>query len=223
MLKKFLVILLAVLVSPLCFNHEALGQTSQTVTNHQKKSLFFSLYGEGGWAFSSFHSTNKCINPKFSSISSVALGAGVNMRFLESTSNNRFVEDGLFALQAGILYTKSGFEADDEKITGDYICVPLSLQYYPIRDLYVELGMEMCMNIGLSPSSTQINGLNLDLDNHRAHDFKIGIGAGYIHKFKNIGPIGISAKYLIGTSEFAENLPWKSNQLKICVCYRFGL
>lgn len=221
MLKN--VLLLAVFVFPLCFNHEAFGQTNQAVTNHQKKSVFFSLYGEGGWAFSSFHSSNESISPKFSSISSVALGGGINMRFLESTSNNRFVEDGLFALQAGILYTRSGFKADNEKITGDYICVPLSLQYYPISNLYAELGVEMCMNIGLSPSSTQINGLNMDLSNHKANDFKIGIGAGYIHKFNNIGPIGISAKYLIGTSKFAENLPWKGNQLRISVFYRFGL
>ena len=134
MQKKHFVLLLAMLVSPLCFNQEAFGQTYQTVTNHQKKSVFFSLYGEGGWALSSFHSSNESIDPKFSSVSSIALGGGINMRFLESTSNNRFVEDGLFAFQAGVLYTKSGFEADDEKITGDYICVPLSLQYYPIKD-----------------------------------------------------------------------------------------
>lgn len=222
MLKRNLVLLLAVLVYPLCFNLEALGQTNQTVTNHQKKSVFFSLYGEGGWALSSFHSSNESIDPKFSPVSSVVLGAGVNMRFLENTSKNRFVEDGLFALQTGVLYTKSGFEADEEKITGNYICVPLAFQYYPIKDLYVELGMEMCMNIGLSPSSAQINGLNMNLDDHKANDFKIGVGAGYIHKFKNIGPIGISAKYLFGTSEFAENLPWKGNQLRLSVFYRFG-
>lgn len=220
MTKKSITLLLILFVSLLFCTQHVQGQT---VTNNQKKSVFFSLYGEGGWTLSSFHSSNESIDPKFSSVSSITLGGGINMRFLESTSNYRFIEDGLFAFQAGVLYTKSGFEADDEKITGDYICVPLSLQYYPIKDLYVELGTEMCMNIGISPSSAQINGLNMDLDNHKANDFKISIGAGYIHEFENIGPIGISAKYLIGTSEFAENLPWKGNQLRISVFYRFGL
>lgn len=220
MSKKCISLLLILLVSLLFCTQRVQGQT---VTNDQKKTMFFSLYGEGGWSLSSFHSSNESIDPKFSSTSSVALGGGINMRFLESKSHYRFAEDGLLAFQAGILYTKSGFEADDEKITGDYICVPISFQYYPISDLYVELGMEMCMNIGLSPSSAVIQGLNIDLDNHKANDFKIGIGAGYIHEFENIGPIGISAKYLIGTSEFAENLPWKGNQLRISVFYRFGL
>lgn len=187
-----------------------------------EKPLYLSAYAEGGWALSSFHSTDATSDPDFSSLSGINLGAGINLRFMKRDSRSK-VKDGLFAIQAGIHYTKAGFSVDDEKVTGNYISVPISFQYYPINNLYIEAGPEMCMNIGLSPSSAVIQGLNLNLDNHKANDFKIGIGAGYIHEFENIGPIGISAKYLIGTSEFAENLPWKGNQLRISVFYRFGL
>jgi hypothetical protein len=187
-----------------------------------EKPVYFSAYAEGGWAMSMFHSTEANNDPDFSSISGINLGGGINMRFMKRDNRSK-VKDGLFALQAGVHYIKSGFSVDDEKVTGNYICIPITFQYYPINNLYIEAGPEICMNIGLSPSSATIQGLNIDLENHKANDFKIGIGAGYILEFDKIGPIGISAKYLIGTSEFAENLPWKGNQLRISVFYRFGL
>ena len=187
-----------------------------------EKPLYISACAEGGWVLSSFHSTDTNIDPNFSSISGINLGASINVRFMKRDNRSK-VKDGLFAIQAGLHYFKAGFSADDEKVTGDYISVPVSFQYYPINNLYIEVGPEVCMNIGQSPSSAIIQGLNMDLDNHKANDFKIGIGAGYVREFDNIGPVGISAKYLIGTSEFAENLPWKGNQLRISVFYRFGL
>ena len=187
-----------------------------------EKPLYLSIYAEGGWALSSFHSTDAASDPDFSSLSGIHLGAGINLRFMKRDSRSK-VKDGLFAIQAGIHYTKAGFSVDDEKVTGDYICLPIFFQYYPINNLYIEAGPEMCMNIGLSPSSAVIQGLNINLDNHKANDFKIGIGAGYIHEFDKFGPIGISAKYFFGTSNFAENLPWKGNQLRLTVFYRFSL
>lgn len=187
-----------------------------------EKSLHLSAYAELGWALSSFHSTDANIEPDFSSVSGVNIGGGINLRFMRRDNRSK-AKDGLFGLQAGIHYTKAGFSVDDEKVTGNYICIPISFQYYPISHLYIEAGPEMCMNLGLSPSSAVIQGLNIDLDNHKANDFKIGIGAGYLHEFDNFGPIGISVKYLFGTSKFAENLPWKGNQFRISVFYRFGL
>lgn len=221
MSKNSFTLLLILIASLFSLNQEVCSQT----VSKQKKPVFFSLYGEGGWALSSFHSSNENLNPEFSPVSSFALGTGINMRFLGKPSRNRFVEDGdgLFAVQAGLLYTQSGFKVDEEKVTGNYICIPVAFQYYPISDLFVEMGAEMCMNVSLSPSLANLQGLNINLDKHKANDFKIGIGAGYIHRFDKFGPIGVSVKYLFGTSDFAENLPWKGNQLRISVFYRFGL
>ena len=220
MFKKHYALLLTFVASLCFFNQKA---NCETVSD-QKKPMFFSLYGEGGWALSSFHSSNESLNPQFSPVSSVALGMGANMRFCKMAKTHRYAaEDGLFAVQAGLLYTQSGFKSDQEKVTGHYICIPLAFQYYPISDLYVELDAELCMNVSLSPSFATFKGLNIDLDKHKANDFKFGVGAGYMHKFEKFGPIGISVKYLIGTSDFAENLPWKGNQLRLSVFYRFGL
>lgn len=230
MSKKRIPLLLALIGFLFILNQKA---NCETVSD-QKKPVFFSLYGEGGWALSSFHSSNENLNPQFSSISNFGLGAGVNMRFCKKANDKRYAEDGLFAVQAGLLYTQSGFKVDEEKITGNYIGVPIYFQYYPklytpkkhqnsVGSPYVELGAEIWMNVGLSPSNAVFQGFNIDLDKHKANDFKIGIGAGYMHKFEKFGPIGISVKYLIGTSDFAENLPWKGNQLRLTVFYRFGL
>lgn len=220
MSKKSLTLLMILIASLLCINQDA---CSQTVSGRQKMPVFFSLYAEGGWTSSSFRSSNESVKPKFSPISSFALGAGINMRFIEKTSKNRFAEDGLFALQAGVLYTQSGFKADDEKVTGDYVCVPISFQFYPISNLYVEFVTEMWMNVKLSPKSAMIQGLNINLDKHKANDFKYGVGVGYCLPIAKHSSIGISAKYLFGSSDFAKNLPWKGNQRRISVFYRMGL
>lgn len=68
----------------------------ETVSD-QKKPVFFSLYGDSGWALSSFHSSNESLNSQFSPVSSVALGMRANMRICKKVKNHRYAaEDGLF-------------------------------------------------------------------------------------------------------------------------------
>lgn len=220
MSKKSLTLLMILIASQLCINQDA---CSQTVSDRQKKPVFFSLYAEGGWTSSSFHSSNESVKPKFSPVSSFALGAGINMRFMENANKTRFAEDGLFALQTGVLYTQSGFKADDEKVIGDYVCVPISFQFYPFSNLYVELVSEMWMNVKLSTKSATVQGMSINLDKHKANDFKYGIGVGYCLPIAKHSSIGISAKYLFGSSDFAKNLPWRGHQRRISVFYRLGL
>lgn len=194
----------------------------------KSKIVHPSLYVEGGWNLSSCHSGDKSLSPEFSSVSGFAIGAGANMRFLKSKYLQREAENGLLAFQAGILYAQSGFKTRDEKVTGNYVCIPMSFQCYNPwnwgnNELFIALETEICLNVGLSPSSAVIQGLSIDFSEHKANDFKIGPGVGYMRKFGKIGPVGFSLKYLFGTSEFAENLPWKGNQLRLSVFWRFGL
>lgn len=194
----------------------------------KSKNVHPSLYVEGGWNQSSCHSGDKGLSPEFSSVSGIAIGAGANVRFLKSKYLQREAENGLLAFQAGILYAQSGFKTKDEEVKENYVCIPMSFQCYNPwnwgnNELFIALETEICLNVGLSPSSAVIQGLNMDLSGHKANDFKIGPGVGYMHNSGKFGPVGISLKYFFGTSEFAENLPWKSNQLRLSVFWRFGL
>lgn len=208
MLKKFSIILLLALVSvPV-----ALAQGADDASK-----FHFSIYAEAGLGLTSFRSSDKALDPSFSSVVSPVAGIGANVRTIGRDSH---ADKGWLGLQAGVLYTKYGFKADgDIKITGDYLCIPIDVQVYPLENLYISAGPEICLNLGLSPKNARILDMDIDLNNRKANDVKIAVGAGYM--LKSI-PIGIQAKYLIGTSNFMSNLPWKNNQARLSIFYRFS-
>lgn len=195
------------------------GQGQQweiTTTKSKSNSLQFSLYANAGLSLSFFSSNDNQINLDFSPMVGVALGGGANISFMKGV----FLGSDKLSGQIGLLYTQAGFATENEKVKGGYLCIPVSLQYYPIQNLYAELVLSPCINFGLSPSEIIEPGLIVMLDDHRANDFKIGFGAGY--RLEAI-PLGVSANFYFGTSNFADNLPWKSNQLLINLFYRFDI
>ena len=176
----------------------------------------FSIYGEGGATLTSYRSMDMTYNPGFSTLASFHVGAGVNARFFKR--NQVSVKDGLLGIQAGVLYTQGGFVSGQQTVKGNYLCIPVCFQLYPVKNLFLETGPEACLNLGLTPEQFIVGDDNLDLRGLRANDLKLAVGAGYI---LDTIPLGISVKYLIGTNNFAKNLHWKSNQLRISVFYRF--
>ena len=193
-----------------------MGQKWEIVHPSQTKSLQLSLYAEAGLGVSSYHSTDESLAPDFSSAVGLSIGGGANLCFMEKL----FLDEDKVAGQMGLSFLRAGFSSGGEKVRGNYLCVPLSVQYYPMSNLYAELVLQSCLNLGLSPVVVYMEGLFIDMEGHHANDFKIGLGAGYV---LDAIPLGFSARYLFGTSNFAENLPWKGNLLQISVFWRFGL
>lgn len=195
------------------------AQSGVDLSDNVQKPLHVSIYAEAGLDYTTYHSTEELLKPDFSSVLGPNAGVGVNLRFLRRDKSDP-AENGWLALQAGVHYDRSGFKADGIKFSMDNLCIPVDLQVYPIKDLYVSSGVEFCVNLGLSPKTAHVMGLDLNLGEHKANDLKLAFGAGYI--LPSV-PIGISAKYLIGTSKFMDNLPWKGNQVRVSVFYRFGM
>ncbi|MBQ3355480.1 MAG: hypothetical protein II829_03215 [Bacteroidales bacterium] len=207
MIKKLTIILLI-----LASNMLVWGQQDWVVVS-KKSPLSISIYGEVGWALSSYHALENNFDVNFSPIAGMCLGggAGLNLEIGNGTSSS-------LSAQAGLLYTRSGFAVEEQKVAGHYLCLPIAFQYYPLDFLYMELRAVPSLNIGSSPDAITIHNLTMVLDNHRANDFKIGLGAGGF--IKSIG-MGISMRYNFGLSKFAENLPWKGNQFEMLLYYRF--
>lgn len=192
---------------------QQVGQQWEITNPAKTNSIQLSLCVEIGLGMSFYHSTEENFAPDFSPVASVVLGGGFIL-------NKTLVNGDKLSGKIGVLYIRSGFTSESEKVRGNYLCVPVSIQYYPITNLYAELVMQPCLNIGLSPTVANIEGLSINLEGHRANDFKMGLGVGYW--FKAI-PIGISARYLFGTSNFAENLPWRGNLFQVSVYYCFSI
>lgn len=199
----------------------AYGQQDWSITSSSKpkiktNSIHVSLYVEAGAGLSFYHSTDKSAATDFSSAVGIVFGGGANICFLDKV----FFNEDKLAGQVGLSFASAGFSSDGEKVRGNYLCVPLSIQYYPISNFYAELVFQPCLNIGLSPTVAYIGESFINLEGHKANDCKIGLGVGYV---LDAIPLGFSARYLFGTSDFAENLPWRGNLLQICVFYRFDI
>jgi hypothetical protein len=207
MIKKFTIVLII-----LACNMLAWGQQDWVVVS-KKSPLSIGVYAETGWTLSSYHASEKTFDVSFSSTMAMCLGGGfcMNLEIGKGSSSS-------LSTQVGLLYSRPGFVIEEQKVVGHYLCLPIAFQYYPLEYLYLEFRAVPCLNVGLSPKLLVIRNMELVLDKHRANDFKIGIGAGgYI---KSIG-MGISLRYNFGLSKFAENLPWKCNQLEMLLYYRF--
>lgn len=217
MSKQYLIILLLAVTSV----HFLFAQNTEPQQSRQKKEspIYASLYVEGGALLSMYHSTDSKLDPEFSSVFGPTGGVGVNLMFLKR-DKYRSADQGRMGFQAGIHYMKSGFSADGTKVTGDYLYFPVDIQFYPVRNFYLGVGAEYCLNMKLSPSDVEIKGMRMSFEGKKSNDLKISAGVGYMLKSF---PVGISIKYLMGTSEFMGNLPWKGNQIRACVFYRFGL
>jgi|GEM_PF-6843700 hypothetical protein len=189
------------------------------LSDNVQKPFHVSLYAEAGLSYTTYHSTEELLKPDFSNVLGPNAGVGVNLRFLRRDKSDP-AENGWLALQTGVHYDRTGFKADGTKFTLDNLCIPVELQFYPIRDLYVCAGPEFCINLGLKPKAASVMGMDIALDGHKANDLRLGFGAGYM--LPSI-PLGLNVKYLIGTSKFSDNLPWKGNQVRVSLCYRFGL
>lgn len=212
-IRKAIIIVFALFYSFLSYGQQN-GQQWEIIKSSNHPLFRISYYAETGCGLSVFHSSDKS-KLAFSPFIGFQIGGGINVLMHLSSAE----EKGAVAAQAGVLYSRFGFSILDEKIRGGYFCFPFSFQYYPIKQLYVELDMEPCLNLGLSPDTLVIQNSTLDFIGHKANDFKVGVGAGYVFDYP---AIGIAARMLFGTSDFAENLHWKGNVYSISVFYRFG-
>lgn len=219
-MKKLALLVFSLLIAEFVYGQSQWDNYSNETSLPKEKSLFLSVYGEGGLSISSYHATGDGVKLNASPLTSFNVGAGINMRFVKRNEHSS-IEDGLLGLQAGILYTKAGFKVDGQTVSGGYICIPIDFQVYPISGfsgLFIEAGPEMCINLGFSPDAVTVQDMNLNLSGKKVNDLKISVGAGYVFSRFHAG---IHVKYLIGTSNFAENLHWKGNQLRISFFYRF--
>lgn len=209
MIKKLTIVLLLLASDMLVW-----GQQSWDVIS-KESPLSIGFYTETGWALSSYHTSKNAFDVNFLPVMGLCLGGGADLNY--EIDNGSY---GSMTAQTGLLYARSGFVVEEQKVACHYFCFPISFQYYPLDYLFLEFRAVPCLNFGLSSNVVTIQNLALKLDNHQANDFKIGFGAGgYI---RSIG-VGLSLRYNFGLSKFAENLPWKGNQFEMLLYYRFDL
>lgn len=146
-------------------------------------------------------------------------GVSVGLRFIKRNSHTP-VEDGLLGLYAGASFEMGGVkEETNGGIQMLNLGIPVFLQIYPVKNFYIEAGPEFFLNLSNTPNQTVFGNMQLKgIAQHKANDIKIAVGAGF-----KIGNFGIGARYLMGITPFASNVPWKCNIIQLNLFYSFQL
>lgn len=209
-MKKTLTIIVVALI---CAKSFAQGDFSFIEMNREKP-VACRLGFVAGASMSSFLSSSG--ENQFSMKPGFSAGVVFNMRFLKRNDRSN-AETGLLAFQPEIKFSMIG--ASNPKVGLSYVNIPLMFQVYPIKNMFIEVGPEIAMNVAHSPSKVTLgSGSVVDLSKLKANDLMIGVGLGYSIKGFSIG-----ARGNIGTSKVAGNLPWKNLSIELNVGYAFSL
>ncbi len=147
----------------------------------------------------------------------IDLGVAANFRFLKRNELST-VETGLLAFQPEIKFSSIGAKYDKGAIGLNYLMVPLMLQVYPVSNLYIEAGPQLALNLSSTPGNVALNKYQISLENLKANDVMLALGAGY-----STGGFSVGLRYCLGTSPIASNLPLKNNIIQLNLGYKFQI
>lgn len=146
------------------------------------------------------------------------IGAVINIRW-----GQRYLDSdlgtGYIGFQQEMLFSTQGALIDGKPLKLNYFMVPMLLEFYPTEKINVELGPEFAFMMSRPNTITQ-EQFTYDLkDLCSGKDIALVIGLGY--EVKN--GLSINARYNMGLSKLANNLPWKNNVLQISLCWLLTL
>lgn len=145
-------------------------------------------------------------------------GAAINMRWGQRHLNSAF-GTGYFGLQPEVLFSTQGANISGEAVNLNYITVPVMLKFYLTESLNIEVGPEFAFMVS-GPGKVETKNATYDMKNlNGGKDILLGAGIGYDFR----SGLTINARYNMGFSELAENLPWKNNVIQVSLSYLFTL
>lgn len=190
-------------------------QDDNPVLNDGPKA-FISMGPSAGLTVSNL-STSSAAYDNFGFRAGFSAGAFFNVRFLNRNVRST-AETGVLAFQPEIRFTMAGGNSSDSNLVLSYITIPLMLQVYPISNLYIEAGPSIGLNIAHTPDNIVASSTEFNLTNLKANDVALTLGAGY-----HFGKLGIGARYYMGFSDLAANMPWKNRWFEIGISYAIRL
>lgn len=148
----------------------------------------------------------------------VNAGAAINMRWGQRHLNSAF-GTGYFGLQTEVLFSTQGAKISSETVNLNYITIPVMLNLYLTESFNIEVGPEFAFMIN-DPGKVETENAIYDMKNlNGGKDILLGVGLGY-----DCGSgLTVNARYNIGFSELAENLPWTNNVIQVSLSYLFTL
>lgn len=115
--------------------------------------------------------------------------------------------DDIISLSGGVLYSRQGYKAKDEKWAPSYLNVPVLANVYPVEGLAVKLGVQP--------------GFMIDKDKaNEVKTFDLSIPVGLSYEYSNFV---IDGRYNFGVTKLSKNISAKNSVFQITVGYKFEL
>ncbi len=145
-------------------------------------------------------------------------GAVFQIRFIPR-NNRSGAETGWMAIQPEVRFTMQGGKNAQTSLNLSYLSIPVMVQFYPTKGLYVEAGPVVNINLGHSPNELQLAGKQYEITGLKAHDVMMGVGVGYLFDFG----LGLGIRYNHGVLALNKSLPMRSYSIQAGVTYLFRL
>lgn len=244
-MKKTLITIMCAL-----FSAHSFAQIEDNIIERVQKNQF-SLGVKAGLNFTSMTDPSECsLNKRAATGYSASLAA--KLRFRQATENSPAGTGTLaLGVEVKYASNKVKTLATDEKgipeadLLINKLSVPVFVQLYPLSKVasmntfYLEAGAEFALMLSSKPKSLTVSGTpgkypfisgadkynsityNFDKDGSKlkSNDLRILVGAGYT--IPGTG-LDINARYYIGTSKLAENMPCKLSTAEISLAWMFN-
>ena len=145
-------------------------------------------------------------------------GAMANLHLGRRTESSKG-GTGMWAIQVEALYSQLTVGMADQDMKLDYFALPVLLKCYINPRLNIEAGPTFMALLSSSPDNLVADGASIAIANLKGGDMALSIGAGY--EFKN--GLNIGARYNIGMSDLAGNMPCKTNVFQISLGWMFNV
>lgn len=160
-------------------------------------------------------------------------GLAMNVRFGKATENSAG-GTGFFGAGLELKYKQNNVKTigtdedgkENAKLSIGYFEIPVFIQLYPfvksnsMNKFCIELGVAYAAVMSASPDYLTISAARYKTGNIKGSDIRGLIGLGYT--LPSTG-LGINARYYLGTSKLAGNLPCKMNSAEISIAWMFQL
>lgn len=146
------------------------------------------------------------------------IGAVLNIRWGQRHLNSD-LGTGYFGFQQEMLFSTQGASVDGTPLKLNYFVVPMLLKFYATENANLEMGPQLAFMMS-KPGLIDKEQYTYDLENLGAgKDIAFIVGFGYDF----IEGLSINARYCMGLSELAKNLPWKNNVFQISLSWLLTL
>jgi hypothetical protein len=140
----------------------------------------------------------------------VNVGAVINIRGGQRYLTSAF-GTGYFGLQPEIIFSMKGAVVDSENVNLSYFTIPIMLKFYATENFNLEVGPEFAFMISI-PNTISNESFTYDLTELRGgKDISLAVGFGFDFDFG----LSLNARYNMGFSKLAYNLPWKNSVIQI--------